>query len=117
VDDEAKTRDLLATVLGERGIAVAVATDADDAMSRIGVLMPDVVISDIAMPGKDGFALIREVRGRGLTMPAIALSAHGRGEDRALAMAAGFDLHLAKPVLPGHLVTAIGIVSGRRVAQ
>ena len=116
VDDEAETRDLLATLLGELGIAVTVATGADEAMSRIGVLLPDVVISDIAMPGKDGFALIREVRERGLTMPAIALSAHGRGEDRALAMAAGFDLHLAKPVLPGDVVTAIGIVSGRRVA-
>ena len=72
---------------------------------------PDVVVCDIAMPGDDGFALIREVRSlpidQGGRVPALALTAYARREDRAQALAAGFHVHLAKPVDPAVLLAEL----------
>ena len=80
-------------------------------------LGPDVLVCDIAMPGGDGFALIREVRSwppaNGRRISALALTAYARPEDRARALAAGFDLHLAKPVEPADLVRTVAHLAGR----
>ncbi len=71
---------------------------------------PDVIVCDLAMPGDDGFALIREVRSwaeQGIVVPAVALTAYARPEDRDRALAAGFQVHLSKPVEPGALLEAV----------
>jgi CheY-like chemotaxis protein len=71
---------------------------------------PDVVVSDIGMPGEDGYALIRRLRalpGTTSRVPAIALTAYARPEDRAKALQSGFERHLSKPIDPGALVTAV----------
>ncbi len=82
--------------------------------------MPDVLLSDIGMPGEDGYSLIRMVRargpGRGGDLPAAALTAYARAEDRVRALEAGYQTHLAKPVAPAELVAAVGRLAGRRVA-
>jgi signal transduction histidine kinase/ActR/RegA family two-component response regulator len=114
VDDEAETREMLLTLLSERGATVHAACGADDAIRRVAATPPDVVVADIAMPDKDGLTFIREVRERGVSVPAIALSAHGRDDDRLHAVEAGFDMHLAKPILPRDLVMAVSVLAQRR---
>jgi PAS domain S-box-containing protein len=116
VEDDADSRDLLATVLAQHGgtpIAVATAREGLTAARRA---RPTVLVCDIAMPGGDGFSMIRELRsaetGDG-RIPALALTAYARPEDRERALAAGFDLHLAKPVEPADLVRAVARLAGR----
>src|ERR1044072_8394728 len=78
---------------------------------------PDVMIADIGMPGKDGYELIRELRkreGADRRIPAIALTAFTRSEDRARAMREGFELHLEKPLVPAELVAAVARLIGQR---
>jgi len=81
---------------------------------------PDVLVSDIEMPGEDGYSLIRKVRAQssldGGSTPAIALTAYGRPQDRARCLAAGFDMHVSKPVDPGELTTVIAAVAHRQDA-
>jgi CheY-like chemotaxis protein len=78
-----------------------------------------VLLSDIEMPEEDGYALIRRVRereaGQGGDIPAIALSAYGRMQDRVLSLTAGYNMHVPKPVDPGELTTIIASVTGRSV--
>ena len=76
--------------------------------------MPDVLLSDIGLPGEDGYELVRAVRARGHaaeTLPAIALTAYARREDQRLALQAGFQTHVAKPVEPAVLVAAVADVA------
>jgi CheY-like chemotaxis protein len=77
----------------------------------------DVLVSDIEMPGEDGYALVRRIRARergtGTRLPALALTAYGRPEDRRRTLAAGFNLHLAKPIDPSELVLAVASLAGR----
>ena len=84
---------------------------AQEALAALPSLQPDVLVSDIAMPERDGYDLIKEVRrlprDQGGEIPAIALTAYARGEDCARALACGFQLHLAKPVEPAELVAAV----------
>ena len=113
VDDEADDRELVSMVLRRAEAVVCVAGSASEAMSLIEDFAPDVLVTDIGMPSHDGYELLRRVRA--LTslrapVPAIALTAYGRPEDRARARDAGFDLHLAKPVTPAELVAAIASV-------
>jgi signal transduction histidine kinase len=114
VDDEADARELLSAMLEQRGAqvtAVASAAEAIDCLGRNG-LLPDVLVSDLGMPDQDGFDLISKVRTlepeRGGRIPAIALTAYARPEDRARALAAGYEMHMPKPVEPGQLSDALG---------
>lgn len=107
VDDEPDARDLLAEVLGAAGATSVLCADAREGDSRVASERFDVIVSDIAMPGDDGFTFIARVRARGVSAPAIALSAYSRGEDERRAIAAGFDRHVAKPIDPGALVAIV----------
>jgi CheY-like chemotaxis protein len=81
---------------------------------------PDVLVSDIEMPGEDGYALIRKLRAldaeRGGTTPAVALSAYGRTQDRIGSLTAGYNMHVPKPVDPGEFTTIVATVAGRSTA-
>ena len=119
VDDEADARDLLAEILGHAGATVAVVSSADEALETLRRWRPDVLVSDIGMPGDDGYVLIRKVRAlsaeEGGLVRALALTAYARSEDRALALEAGFHTHIAKPVDPLELTALIsGLAPDRR---
>lgn len=110
VEDDQEAADLLVLILQERGATVSMAGDYDAAVAALGAQSPDLLVSDIGLPGKDGYDLIRHVRaapGTYARIPAIALTAFGREADRQLAMDAGFDFHLAKPLQPQKLLDAI----------
>ena len=115
VDDESDTRELIRTVLAQRGarvIAVASAAEALAALVECGPgARPDVIVSDIAMPEADGLALMRKVRAMESELkgriPAIALTAYARSNDRARTLKAGYDMHIAKPFDPAALATAV----------
>ncbi|HVS66779.1 MAG TPA: ATP-binding protein [Thermoanaerobaculia bacterium] len=111
VDDVRDARDLLSLILEQAGAAVTLAESADEAIEKLPEVRPDVLVSDIGMPGADGYELIRRVRGlpadAGARTPAIALTAFARTEDRTRALRAGYQLHIAKPVEPAELVTAV----------
>jgi PAS domain S-box-containing protein len=116
VDDEADARDLLTTMLETAGAVVSVVGTAVEALDALAKQRPDLLLSDLAMPLHDGYDLMREARGRGVAegVATIALSAQARPEDRARALAAGFDAHVAKPVDPDVLVAEIRSLIGRR---
>jgi len=119
VDDEADARDLLAEILGQAGADVIVVGSADEALEVLRRWRPDVLVSDIGMPGDDGYVLIRKVRAlgpeEGSQVRALALTAYARSEDRVLALEAGFHTHIAKPVDPLELTALIaGLAPERR---
>ena len=116
VDDEADTRELLCFILKQAGADVTAVGSVARATDVLRDLHPDVIISDIGMPGSDGYALIRTVRKLpGLAkVPAIALTAFAGTAPRALAEEAGFDLHLAKPVEPAVIVEAVAKLAPSR---
>src|SRR6185369_10952098 len=107
VDDEADVRDFLATALMLAGAEVASAASATEAQARLAAGTPDVVLSDLAMPDRDGYTFLRELRAAGRTMPVIALTALASATDRQRAITAGFDVHLAKPAEPPVLIATI----------
>lgn len=112
VDDEADARDLLTTILEECQAQVTTAASPTEAYETLEWLRPDVIISDIGMPGEDGYSFIRnvrikEARERQGWRPAVALTAHARVEDRLRALSAGYQAHVAKPVEPAELVAVI----------
>jgi CheY-like chemotaxis protein len=111
VDDEADIRDLVAFILEQSGAEVTVATSASEALAALNQSLPDVLLCDIGMPEVDGYMLIRQVRAllpeRGGLIPAIALTAYAGESNQKQALAAGFQLHISKPVEPEELVRAI----------
>ena len=112
VEDEPDARDLLRAILEERNAHVTTVASAAKAYETLEWLNPDVIISDIGMPGEDGYSLIRslrlrEARERKGWRPAIALTAHARVEDRLRALSAGYQAHIPKPVEPAELVAVI----------
>jgi len=117
VDDEPDTLELLRMVLELCGALVVTANSAAQALERLEKTDPDVLLSDIGMAGKDGFDLIREVRSlppdRGGRVPAVALTAYTRAEDRTTTLAAGFDMHIPKPVQPADVVAAVANLTAR----
>jgi len=116
VDDEADARDLLITILEQSGAQVTAAASAGEAFKFLSESRADVLVSDIAMPGVDGYALIRRVREleaeRGEYIPALALTAYARESDRNSALEAGFQVHLAKPFDPDELVDVVAKLAG-----
>jgi PAS domain S-box-containing protein len=101
VDDEADARELLARILRERNADVLIAGSANEALAIVLAERPDLIVSDIGMPGKDGLELIQDVRalaGAAGRTPAIALTAFARPEDREMALRSGFQCHLGKPI-------------------
>jgi PAS domain S-box-containing protein len=111
VDDELDARDLLIAILADYGAEVTAVSSATEAFEIIPTLQPDVLVSDIGMPNEDGYALIRKIRAlhpdQGGKIPAIALTAYARNEDRNQAILAGFQLHIPKPVNPTELVIMV----------
>jgi len=111
VDDEADARELVEHLLCESGARVVAVASGAEALAQIEAQLPDLIVSDIGMPGMDGFDFIRRVRalppGRGGATPAIALTAFARSEERTRSLQAGFQLHVAKPVEEAELVAAI----------
>jgi CheY-like chemotaxis protein len=110
VDDESDARDLVATALEAHGAAVATAPSAAHALELLAHNDYHAIVSDIGMPGVDGYERMRKVRALSpgnARIPAIALTAYAREEDRRLALAAGFDAHVAKPVEPFELVRLV----------
>ena len=119
VDDESDARQVVGTMLRRSGADVVVAGSVDEAMRLFEKWRPNVLVADIGMPGADGYALIRRVRERppesGGQIPAVALTAYVRTEDRIRALASGYQMHLPKPVEPAALVSAVARVAGRQL--
>jgi PAS domain S-box-containing protein len=116
VDDDADSRNLLEMLLKQYGAELATAESVPAALSMIEKFGPDVLVSDIGMPEEDGYSLIKKVRAsnsRGRRLPAIALTAYARAEDRVQALSAGFNMHVPKPVELAELVTVIASVLDR----
>src|SRR4029077_144153 len=111
VDDESDARESIATVLAHCGAEGTPAASVREAMIRFEASRPDVLVADLAMPGEDGYDLIRQVRlrerTRGNRLPAIAMTALASAEDRQRALAAGFDIHLTKPTEPIEVIAAV----------
>ncbi|HEX8287279.1 MAG TPA: PAS domain S-box protein [Pyrinomonadaceae bacterium] len=117
VDDEGDGRRLVRAVLEKCGAKVTAADSAAAALNLIQELRPDILLSDLGMPGEDGYSLIKKVRAlsaeQGGTIPAAALTAYARVEDRMKVLRAGFQIHLPKPVEPAELVAVVANLSGR----
>lgn len=116
VDDDDATREGLSLVLEGFGARVRASASAARALEEIERARPDVLLCDIAMPIDDGYSLIRRVRaldGPGASVPAAAITAHGRVEDKLRALAAGFQQHVAKPVDPAALAVIVARLAGR----
>jgi PAS domain S-box-containing protein len=120
VDDDADTLEVMRQLLEQGGATVDAVCSAEEALARIGAVVPDVVVSDIGMPGRDGYALIREIRRlppeQGGRVPAAALTAFTQSEHRQQALVAGFQLYLAKPIEPHELTDAVARLAGREPA-
>ena len=115
VDDDADTRDAVAAVLTECGAEVMAFDCSLDALAAVRSDAPDVVVSDIAMPGMDGHAFMRKIRGLGPrrgNVPGIALTAYASPADRTQALLAGYQVFLPKPFDPTQLVTLVAKLAG-----
>jgi CheY-like chemotaxis protein len=117
VDDELDARELLTRILSECGARVWSAASADEGFDLLRQHRPEVVVSDIGMPHRDGYDFIRAIRvlpaANGGRTPAIALTAFARSEDRTRAMMAGYHVHLPKPVEPRELLATVAALAGR----
>ncbi|WP_394828084.1 response regulator [Pendulispora albinea] len=117
VDDDPIARDLMTTLLRHWKVEVTSASSAQEAIDLLRALQPDVLISDIGMPGEDGLSLIRRVRAlpveQGGSTPAVAVTAYARSEDRKMALMAGYNMHVPKPIDAGELVLVVANLAGR----
>ncbi len=117
VDDEPDARQIITTLIERTGAEVFACESAHEALEVLEKWHPDVLMSDIAMPGEDGYSLINKVRSlpaeRGGDVPAAAFTAYARDEDRKRALAAGYQMHIAKPISSGQLVAMIAHLAGR----
>jgi CheY-like chemotaxis protein len=117
VDDDPDGREFLAAVLEHRGARVSAVATATEGLARAQIEAPDILLSDIAMPGADGYTLVQQLHALMPGIPAAAVTACVSPEDRARAAAAGFDLHLGKPVDPDELVAAVQALCRRAPRQ
>src|SRR5205085_1881991 len=115
VDDDPASRHILVTILNRCRAEVRTAMNGTEALTLLQSWRPDVIVSDIDMPGMDGIELIRHLRKRSnlARIPAAALIAYTRLEDRLRALSAGFQMHLTKPVEPAELMAVIASLTGR----
>jgi PAS domain S-box-containing protein len=118
IDDEVDARQLLKRLLEDCGAQVEAVEYTDDVVRHVQSGKFDVLVSDIGMPGEDGYSLIRRVRKLGAhshgDIPAIALTAYARAEDRRKALAAGFQMHISKPVDPSEIIGLVAAAAGRQ---
>ena len=118
VDDEAGAREVAAAILSQADADVRVAGSADDALAVLDEWQPDVLVADIGMPEVDGYEFIREVRLRspenGGTIPAAALTAYARTQDRLRVLSEGYQMHVPKPIQPAELITVVASLAKRR---
>jgi len=117
VEDSPDARELIAVLLRERGAKVHLAASAPEALEALAAAVPDVLVSDIGLPGEDGHSLLQRVRtwaeAREVSIPAIALTAYAGPEDVRRAYRAGFQVHMAKPLEPASLVDAVARLAAR----
>jgi len=116
VDDELDVRELVTRLLQDHGAEVTAKSSAAEGLAELSREPSDILISDIGMPDLDGFQFIkrlRSLRGPSHATPAIALTAYARNEDRARALAAGFQSHVAKPIDERDLVSLVASLCGR----
>jgi signal transduction histidine kinase len=117
VDDEPEARQIISTVITRTGAEVRSCESAHEALAKLSEWKPDVILSDIAMPEEDGYSFIRKVRSlprdKGGDTPAAALTAYARDIDRSQALAAGYQMHIPKPIGASQLVTMIARLAGR----
>lgn len=117
VDDDADTLEVISILLMKSGAEVKTAASATEGMETLRQWVPDVLVFDVGMPSEDGYELIRKVRmlrpERGGELPAVALTAYARSEDRARALSSGYQMHLAKPVDPEDLISVVAGLAGR----
>ncbi len=107
VDDEEDARELIRQILVDHEASVVVAASAKEARQVLETQRPDVILSDIGMPHQNGYELMAEIRRAGHDVPAVAITAFARSEDRARALIAGFQMHIAKPVEPAELLASV----------
>jgi CheY-like chemotaxis protein len=121
VDDNIDTLELFAVILSQYGVEAITAASVAQAIDVLAQFVPDILISDIAMPGEDGYSLIRQVRALEAfqegVLPAIALTAYAGEAERVLAFEAGFQMHVSKPVDPFELVAVVASLAARRLAN
>jgi CheY-like chemotaxis protein len=117
VDDDPDALDLVATILRRAEAEARLCTSSPEALDVLRSWKPHVLVSDIEMPGEDGYSLIRKVRelagSEGGQIPAVALTAYGRPEDRVRTLSAGYSMHIAKPVDPVELGVIVANLAGR----
>jgi CheY-like chemotaxis protein len=117
VEDDEDVRELLEQILADQGATVLAASGAEEGLRLLGEGRPDVLLSDIAMPGVSGYAFIRMVRKlppeRGGRIPALALTAYARREDEERAIEAGFQAYVTKPIEPDELVSTLSQLAAR----
>jgi signal transduction histidine kinase len=117
VDDEAEAREVLMLLLQAQGAEVTAVASAAAAFRVLRKRVPDVLVSDVGMPGQDGHAFIRKLRAlrvdQGAQVPAVALTAYATPADAAKALAAGFDRHVTKPIVPSEMVDIVASLAGR----
>ena len=120
VDDDPDALELIATILRRAEAEARLCSSPPEALAMLRSWKPHVLVSDIEMPGEDGYALIRKVRGLagsdGGQIPAVALTAYGRPEDRVRSLSAGYSMHVAKPVDPVELGVIVANLAGRSFA-
>jgi signal transduction histidine kinase/CheY-like chemotaxis protein len=117
VDNDADARELTTMMLAEGGAEVRTAVSATEALAACDEWRPDVLISNIGLPGEDGYTLMKKLRAReserGGHIPAIAMTAYGRQEDRLRALSVGYEYHIPKPVEPAELLTVVASLTNR----
>ncbi len=118
VDDDPDCLEMLATLLRQQDATVRTSASAAEALALVEEWTPSLLVADIEMPGEDGYSLVRRVRTlpleRGGATPAVAVTAYGRVEDRIRSVAAGFDVHLTKPIEPAELIAVVANLARRR---
>jgi signal transduction histidine kinase len=117
VEDDEDSREMMTMLLEHVGAEVQSARNATIALELLDKSVSDVMVADVGLPQMDGYALVRHMRGNGITLPVVALTGYASASDKAQAIEAGFTDHLGKPVTPEELVSVLARVTGQRLAD